>query len=399
VSERISDPGVVCPFVAFDDDRDHRGPGPDHRHRCFAESPAAPRALAHQAAYCLSTSFPSCPTFVDWARREAAPVRQEPPGRSLRDAPAPRGGVAAAWPGEPAARPADEIGTAPVAGAPDAPGAAAPAVTTSAAGPGPDDTPAFLAGRAARSDSIPAADEAWAPPAEEAAWGSAPPDGVPGSPAATPPMAASPATAPAAEERHAPPAEPDAPDDDRYAEPRRIPVGYAPVAASRTDRRPVAGGSGRSSRDHRDASAPAWEEPRRVDSYPTLKSKRAGGIPRPLTLALVVLVAGAALFATPFLLQGLTGGGDEPGPTPAPTSSSEPTAEPTPTPEPTPEVVVYVVKQGDTLSGIATQFGLTVDQVLAANPQIENANQIAVGDRITIPPAEPSGDDASTPAP
>ncbi len=61
VSERIADPQVVCPFVAFDDDRDFRSPVPDHRHRCFAESPAAPRALAHQAAYCLSSSFPGCP--------------------------------------------------------------------------------------------------------------------------------------------------------------------------------------------------------------------------------------------------------------------------------------------------------------------------------------------------
>ncbi len=85
VSERIADPQVVCPFVAFDDDRDFRSPVPDHRHRCFAESPAAPRALAHQAAYCLSSSFPGCPTFVDWARREAAPPKVEAPVLSPRD--------------------------------------------------------------------------------------------------------------------------------------------------------------------------------------------------------------------------------------------------------------------------------------------------------------------------
>ena len=87
---------VVCPFVAFDDDRDHRSSVPDHRQRCFAESPAAARALAHQAAYCLSSAFPGCPTFIDWARREAAPPKDEPihglargadgatPGRSIR---------------------------------------------------------------------------------------------------------------------------------------------------------------------------------------------------------------------------------------------------------------------------------------------------------------------------
>ncbi|MFH0751952.1 MAG: hypothetical protein V2B17_08970, partial [Chloroflexota bacterium] len=86
MTERIADPQAVCPFVALDDDRDHRAPVPDHRHRCFAESPAAPRALAHQAAYCLSGAFPRCPTFVDWARREAAPAKVESPVRSVREA-------------------------------------------------------------------------------------------------------------------------------------------------------------------------------------------------------------------------------------------------------------------------------------------------------------------------
>src|SRR4029079_10018226 len=59
-------------FVAYSDDRDARSTSPDHRHRCFAESPPAPRALAHQEAYCLSSAFPVCPAFQDWARREAA---------------------------------------------------------------------------------------------------------------------------------------------------------------------------------------------------------------------------------------------------------------------------------------------------------------------------------------
>ena len=92
----------VCPFVAFDEDRDYRSSVPDHRHRCFAERPAATRALAHQAAYCLSSAFPSCPTFIDWARREAAPAKEEPI-RTLREAPsAPR---QADRPAEQASRP------------------------------------------------------------------------------------------------------------------------------------------------------------------------------------------------------------------------------------------------------------------------------------------------------
>src|SRR6266540_1336949 len=63
---------VACPFVAFEDDRDERSDQPDHRHRCYAEIRPAPRAIAHQEMYCLSAGFAACPTFQDWARREAA---------------------------------------------------------------------------------------------------------------------------------------------------------------------------------------------------------------------------------------------------------------------------------------------------------------------------------------
>ncbi|MFL5776776.1 MAG: hypothetical protein ACJ76W_10930, partial [Chloroflexota bacterium] len=68
----IADGAHACPFVAFDDERDERSSVPDHRHRCYADTPPAPRALAHQEAYCLSTAFPVCPVFQDWARRESA---------------------------------------------------------------------------------------------------------------------------------------------------------------------------------------------------------------------------------------------------------------------------------------------------------------------------------------
>ena len=78
VSDRglpIADGAHACPFVAFEDERDERSTVPDHHHRCYAENPPAPRALAHQEAYCLSTAFPVCPTFQDWARRESARAR------------------------------------------------------------------------------------------------------------------------------------------------------------------------------------------------------------------------------------------------------------------------------------------------------------------------------------
>ncbi len=67
-------PGA-CPFVAFEDDRDHRSDAPDYRHRCFAAPEPEPRAFPHQERYCLSDGFASCPIFLDWARQEAAGVK------------------------------------------------------------------------------------------------------------------------------------------------------------------------------------------------------------------------------------------------------------------------------------------------------------------------------------
>jgi len=69
-------PGA-CPFVAFEEDRDHRASSPDYRHRCFAAPEPEPRAFPHQERYCLSADFAQCPIFLDWARQEAAGVVDE----------------------------------------------------------------------------------------------------------------------------------------------------------------------------------------------------------------------------------------------------------------------------------------------------------------------------------
>jgi LysM repeat protein len=65
---------AACPFVAFEDDRDHRSESADFRHRCFASAEPEPRALPHQERFCLSSAFAGCPIFLDWARQEAAGV-------------------------------------------------------------------------------------------------------------------------------------------------------------------------------------------------------------------------------------------------------------------------------------------------------------------------------------
>lgn len=46
---------------------------------------------------------------------------------------------------------------------------------------------------------------------------------------------------------------------------------------------------------------------------------------------------------------------------------------------------VYVVASGDTLSRIASEHSLTVDQLLAANPQVTDPDRFAIGDEIVIP--------------
>lgn len=56
----------------------------------------------------------------------------------------------------------------------------------------------------------------------------------------------------------------------------------------------------------------------------------------------------------------------------------------------------YTVRAGDTLAKIAARFGVSVQAILAANPQITNPDRIYVGQRITIPTG---GSQPPTPAP
>jgi hypothetical protein len=51
---------------------------------------------------------------------------------------------------------------------------------------------------------------------------------------------------------------------------------------------------------------------------------------------------------------------------------------------------LYTIRASDTLSRIANRFGVTVDQILAANRQIVNPNIIFVGQVICIPTGIPT---------
>ena len=52
--------------------------------------------------------------------------------------------------------------------------------------------------------------------------------------------------------------------------------------------------------------------------------------------------------------------------------------------------MTYTIKAGDTLSKIATRNGLTLAQLLQANPQITNPDRINVGDVVNLPNGSPA---------
>jgi LysM repeat protein len=384
--------GSACPFVAFEDDRDERAASPDHRHRCFAESPPAPRAAAHQEAYCLSTAFPVCPVFQDWARREAAHAR---PGPSAPVAPVvPEIAAADAEPqiDEPAPPPVEST---PKRNPPRdwaAPPPWATGTPTGASsqppGGGPDfvvrrsDASAGLAGSAA--DRLASGEHVAMPPTVEApgvprptsSGRSSAPDaelaGLVGGAGAAAGAGAAPRPAP-----------------DSYTPPqprggRRPTVSSTRVSAAERDRE----------RERARVSphdGPSWERARRYEAYPTIKTR--AGLPNLPNLPRVVLLAGAlgiaalALFFLPAFLG--VGGGDG-GASPTPSASVAPSATPEPTPVPAPTPQVYVVESGDTLSKIAKRFDVTVDALLAANKDtIDDPDKIKVGDEIIIPVPEP----------
>ncbi|MDX9833038.1 MAG: LysM peptidoglycan-binding domain-containing protein [Anaerolineae bacterium] len=76
-------------------------------------------------------------------------------------------------------------------------------------------------------------------------------------------------------------------------------------------------------------------------------------------------------------------------PPPEAPTAVPPTATPSPppaSPTPAPQATVYVVQRGDTLSAIAQRYGVSVQAIVNANG-LPNPNQIAVGQRLTIPAA------------
>lgn len=103
----------------------------------------------------------------------------------------------------------------------------------------------------------------------------------------------------------------------------------------------------------------------------------AGSTPRPLTLL-------------PYLTQTQT----------PPLLSTPVGLVPLKTPLPTSTPFTYTVQQGETISGIALKFGVSIDELIAVNPEV-SPNAMSVGTVLKIPsnPENPSGESTPTPAP
>lgn len=70
------------------------------------------------------------------------------------------------------------------------------------------------------------------------------------------------------------------------------------------------------------------------------------------------------------------------------------------TPLPTSTPFTYTVKEGDTISSIALEFGVSMDDLISANPEVSpNAMSIGVVLKIPSNPDNPSGEPTPTPVP
>lgn len=149
--------------------------------------------------------------------------------------------------------------------------------------------------------------------------------------------------------------------------------------------------------------APDWERPRRYEAYPAIRSRmEMPNVPRTALMAGAVAILAIALFFLPGILN-LGGPPAGVAPSGSVIASRAPSLAPTEPPAPTP--VVYTIKKGDTLSKIATRNGLTLEELMAANPTIKDPNKISEGQQIIVPtpseapPAEIGGSPAASAAP
>ncbi len=383
----MTDPGglregaAACPFVAFEADRDRRATVPDERHRCYAEATPAPRAIGHQETFCLTPNFAGCPTFVDWAKRQAA--RAVP-------APGARTGFAGSTVAAVAAAEAGETGmleTALEQGPPPRDPSAPP--------PWLSETPSCQLAFAATDDasvesgvSLAHEDETHDLGRERMPLGD-PRAGEPARPTDEERpgrlgVGAGAAAIAALGGADAATRGSRVPVDDDVAPPafladRARAQDEGPHGVTRfSDRNPAREQARPAEPVRPRRGEPPRDGRRRPEAYPR---RRGISIPPVLIGLVALLIAAALLFVLPSLFTNPPQfGGASDSPQASPTEAASPTAPPSPTPQ------QYTVAEGDTMSGIAAQFDVTVTELIAANPQIPDPDRLAIGDVLTIPP-------------
>jgi LysM domain len=340
----------ACPFVAHADDRDSRSAQPDQAHRCYAEDRPEPRSLAHQRAYCLTREYSVCPVFLAWADRLAAhqlsQVQQPFP---------------MAFPEEPVEQPARAGGRTLVSvgrGVADEP---APERVGLEGRPGLWDAGGRIGREDPDSRSLISADEI-----EEI--------DETGRLVGRTRRAVGPAEARA-----------DAVALPLLSQVQRDSIGER--ARTIGERARIFGDRARNFGGGR--QGPTWEPRHASDDYPVLRPPRnLPAVPPMLVAAVALLVAAAAILVVPGLLAG-----EQPPASTRPGAAASASATPTPRVRQTaaPSEVAaqpartYRVKPGDTVRTIATRFGISVRQLLRANPRVTNPDRIKVGDRLKIP--------------
>ena len=397
--------------MAFEDNRDERASVPDHRHRCYAEARPAPRALAHQQAYCLSSAFPVCPTFQDWARREAARARDAADAAAAAKGAEPtaaaHGGGAATAAASGAAGLAageafaghddgdDDSGSGLGASAADPARPAAPDDAADDADSGDSDEfgarrnpprdwaapPPWLAsderGGAGTAGTPPFLSHRTPEPGQGLAGSAA--DWLAGGPAPAPAPSAAAAGSAAGLAGPATRGHPDA------SEPRGAADDHVPGDHERDDdlpRRPAR--RARAYEQHLGGTdGPDWERPRRYEAYPSIRTRVAlPNMSRLAVMAGAIAIAAIALFFLPAILGIGSGSGPSASTSPSSVAASA-SLLPTDIPAPTP--VLYTIKKNDILSRVASAHGVTLAELLAANPTIKNPNKITEGQQIIIP--------------
>ena len=70
------------------------------------------------------------------------------------------------------------------------------------------------------------------------------------------------------------------------------------------------------------------------------------------------------------------------------------------TPLPTPTPFTYTIQQGETISSVALKFGVSIDELIAVNPEV-NPSVMSIGTVLKVPsrPENPSAEATPTPAP